>query len=186
MAVINKNLYEKALLEKLRLGDKDIFSLIFSTHYQDLVTFAVTILGDFDKAEEIVQDVFVKLWEEHNTIIIKSSLKSYMLKIVQNKCIDWIRHVKVIQKYNSEVIENHVIFEHSTDSYLLKSELEDLIKDALSILPPEVTETFRMSRDEGLKYYEIAEKLNVSVSTIEVRIGKALDLLRYHLKDYLK
>jgi RNA polymerase sigma-70 factor (ECF subfamily) len=176
---------EKALLDKLVSGDRDAFSVIFSAYYRDLVLFAINIVHDRDTAEEIVQDNFVKIWEERRDLNITASLKSYMLRSVQNRCIDWYRHKKIRQAHSDEVTTSQILFEYDTENYLFGSELESLIKKTLSVIPSDYSEAFRMSREEGLKYSEIAEKLNVSVRTIEVRVSKALHLLREHLKDYL-
>jgi len=179
------NIIETSLVTKLREGDNNAFSVIFTSYYKDLVLFALNFTHNIESAEEIVQDLFVKIWEDHETIIINGSLKSYLLKAVHNKCIDRIRHLKIRQKYNNEVLTNSIDYEYNTDNYLITSELEDLVRTALDKLPPEISQAYRMNRYEGLKYQEIAEKLNVSVRTVEVRIGKALCALRIELQDYL-
>jgi len=178
-------LVEKVLISKLKLGDRFAFSNIFSAYYKDLVLFATRFTYDLCSAEEIVQDTFLKLWEKHETIEVDISLKSYLLRIVQNKCIDWCRHKKVLQMYNNCILESPQYFEYDTDSYVLCSELQKLIENALGKLPESISEAYRLNRDKGLKYHEIAALQNVSVRTIEVRIGKALNILRNHLKDYL-
>jgi RNA polymerase sigma-70 factor (family 1) len=179
------NLYEKILLEKLKADDKTAFSYIFSAYYKDLVLFASTFTNDINTSEEIVQNVFVKFWENRQFISIDKSLKSYLLKTVQNKSIDWLRHLKIRDKYQIDLIQHLDLVENDTENYMLTSELEQSIEKAISQLPEEIAEAFKMSRYDDLKYHEIAEKLNVSVRTIEVRIGKALNLLREQLKDYL-
>ena len=183
--VKQENLIEKVLVSKLKQGNKNAFSVIFIAYYKDLVLFATNFTHEIDSAEEIVQDTFAKIWEEHNAININVSIKSYLFKAVQNKCIDWHRHVKIMQKYSNEVFTNSIDYEYDTDNYLLNSEIVDLIKAALNKLPPEISQAYRMHRYEGLKYHEIAEKINVSVRTVEVRIGKALSSLRDELHDYL-
>ena len=180
-----ENLIEKVLISKLKQGGKDAFSVIFMTYYKDLVLFATNFTHEFDTAQEIVQDTFVKIWEDHDEININVSIKSYLLKSVQNKCIDWLRHVKVQQKFNHEALIDSINYEFNTDNYLINSEIEGLIRDALNKLSPEISQAYRMHRYEGLKYQEIAEKLNVSVRTVEVPIGKALSSLRDELHDYL-
>jgi len=178
-------LVENVLISKLKLGDRFAFSNIFSAYYQDLVMFAARFTRDLNCAEEIVQDTFLRLWEKHETIEIDTSLKSFLLKIVQNKCIDWCRHKKILQIHNNFILENSQYFEYDTDSYVLCSELHKLIENALGKLPASISEAYRLNRDKGLKYHEIAVLQDVSVRTIEVRIGKALHMLRNHLKDYL-
>jgi RNA polymerase sigma-70 factor (ECF subfamily) len=175
---------EREMISKFRNGDISAFTNIFSAYYKDCVVFAARFTIDINIAEEIVQDTFVHLWEEHDSIIIKSSLKSYILKTVNNKCIDWFRHNKIIKVHSDFVLETAIYYEYDTENYILHSELEGKIEEALALLPEEISKVFRMNRFKGLKYQEIAELLGVSVRTIEVRIGKALHLLRSHLKEY--
>jgi RNA polymerase sigma-70 factor (family 1) len=176
---------EKSLLTRLREGDRDAFTIFFTTYYKDLVLFAMNFTRQPEIAEEIVQETFVSLWDDHKVIIITSSLKSYLLRCVQNRCIDWIRHKKIRQKYVEEVTATLETFEYNTDNYVLNSELKDLLKVALGKLSPEIYEAYCLSRYKGLKYKDMAKKLKVSVRTVEVRMGKALSFLREELKDYL-
>lgn len=171
------------LTAKLIEGDEQAFSALFNQYYSDLVLFAHTFLRNRQSAEEIVQDVFMKLWENRRSLIIISSLKSFLLKSVQNRCIDLIRHNRV--KNQTGMPLNSSLFENDTEHYILYSELEKQLEKALKELPEELSWVFRMNRFEGKTYSEIAEAGNVSVRTIEVRIGRALALLRDKLKDYL-
>lgn len=179
-----RSLVEKVLISKLQVGDSNAFSTIFNTYYPDLVIFASRFTHDLNDSEEIVQDTFVTLWTERESLKINKSLKSYLLKTVQNKCIDWYRHKKVIKDHVDSMTKDPPLLTLDTDSYLLYSELNEQIESALDKLPDEFAEAFRMNRYRGLKYHEIANILGVSVRTIEVRIGKALFLLRKYLNDY--
>jgi RNA polymerase sigma-70 factor (ECF subfamily) len=184
--VIKKNLiFELLLIEKLKSGDPDSFSDIFSAYYKDLVFFAYSFTHELSSAEDIVQDTFVKLWDDHEKLNVTVSLKSILLKTIQNKCIDWHRHRKIVNNSGTYIIDNSPLYEYDTDNYVLRSELEEMIEKAIAILPEKFKEAFEMNRFEGLKYQEIANKLNVSVRTIEVRISKALELLRKSLIDFL-
>jgi RNA polymerase sigma-70 factor (family 1) len=177
---------EKKLVEKLKEeGSKNAFSAIFISYYRNLVLYATNYTHETELAEEVVQDVFAKIWENHEVLDIKVSLKAYLLKAVQNRCIDWLRQVEVRRKYKEEYSSNILTYDFNTDNYITNSELESLIRIALDKFPQEIAQAYRMNRNEGLKYHEIAEKLNVSVRTIEDRIGKALCLLRVELRDYL-
>jgi RNA polymerase sigma-70 factor, Bacteroides expansion family 1 len=182
---IKDNSYEKVLLERLKEGDKTAFSCIFTVYYSDLVMFACIFTKNLDISEEIVQNIFVKFWEDRELLTINTSLKSFLLRAVRNRSIDWLRHLKIRDKYSADILETSSDFENDVENYVFASELEHQIEKALTKLPEEISNVFRMNRYDGLKYHEIAEKLNVSVRTIEVRIGKALHLLREHLKDFL-
>ena len=169
----------------MRESDQSSFSVIFTGYYSDLVQFAGTFITDLDTCEDIVQNAFIDFWENRETLIILSSLKSYLLKMIQNRCIDWLRHLKICDRYNSYADHHLPLMENNTENYILRSELEANLEKAFRLLPPKISSAFRMNRQEGLTYHEIAERENVSVRTIEVRIGKALCLLREYLKDYL-
>jgi RNA polymerase sigma-70 factor (ECF subfamily) len=177
-------LVEKVLITRLKAGDYQAFSNIFTAYYKDLVIFSKRYTRDLAPAEEIVQDTYLKLWEIHETLTINTSLKALLLKIVHNKCLDWCRHRKVMQIHHESVMKNSSILNYDTENYLLCSEIQEQIDIALGRMPDELAEAFRMSRHKGLKFCEIADLLGVSVRTIEVRIGKALHLLRNSLRDY--
>lgn len=178
------SLVEKVLISNLKAGDSQAFSNIFNAYYNDLVIFARKFTKDFDSAEEIVQDTFVRFWEERLSIQVNTSLKSYLLKMVQNKCIDLSRHKKIMHLHLKFVIANSPISTYDTDNYILHSELEEQIEAALNSLPAEISAAFRMSRYKGLKYNEIADIFGVSSRTIEVRMSKALQLLHSRLIEY--
>ena len=176
--------FEKIAFEKYKEGDKSAFSSIFIAYYPDLVMFATRFLNDLDSSQEIVQDVFVKFWEDRQKIVIASSLKSYLLKSVQNKCLDWLRHLKITDQYADTILSTSTLLDYNTENYVLRSELEYNIEKILDQLPEEFAIPFRLNRYDGLKYHEIAEKLHVSQRTVEVRIGKALYALRKNLAEY--
>jgi RNA polymerase sigma-70 factor, ECF subfamily len=177
-------LVEKVLISRLNIGDTSAFSFIFNAYYKDLVIFASRFTNDRVNSEEIVEDTFVKLWEEHESLNISVSIKSYLLKTVQNKCIDWYRHRKIMRIHDHLILQSSPRYVYETDNYILQSELQEQIDAALAKLPDEISGAFRMNRYKGLKYHEISKIMGVSVRTIEVRIGRALNLLRNHLKDY--
>jgi len=176
---------EKLLVEKLKGGDKSAFSFLFTGYYSDLVMFAATFLKNVDSSEEIVQDVFLKLWEDRDSIIITTTLKSFLLKLVQNRCLDQFRHIKVRNSYFASVMNSPILLECDTENYILRSEIERIVEKALDKIPYEISEPFKLNRYKGLKYKEIASMMHVSDRTIEVRIGKVLQILRVDLKDYL-
>lgn len=176
---------EHILIEQLKQGDKKAFSLLFNKYYKDLVLFGGNFLPYRNLCEDIVQNVFLKLWKDRESIVIETSLKSFLLKSVQNSCIDEIRHKGVVREHESYSLTFNVSDSIDTEHYILYSNLQGHLKEALNKLPEVCREVFEMSRLEGLKYKEIANKLSVSERTVEVRIGKALALLRQYLKEFL-
>ncbi len=177
--------YEKLLLDNIKKNDKASFSILFTQYYKDLVTFSFGIVRNINTAEEIVQDVFINLWENRASLLIERSLKSYLLKAVQNYSLNWLQHVKVQSRFASYAKDHQLLSGNETENYVLHSELEQNLQQALDKIPPEYAQAFRMNRFENLSYPEIGQKLGVSTRTIEVRISKALSLLREALKDFL-
>jgi RNA polymerase sigma-70 factor (ECF subfamily) len=172
------------LLRKISNGDKNAFGQFFNTFYNDLVFFATRFTYDIDASEEIVQTFFVKFWEERNCIIISTSLKSYLLKSVQNSCLDWIRHRDVRNRYATAATINPILNTNDTENYIFFHELETAIEQHLNAVPTNDAEIFRMNRFEGLTYAQIAKKRQISVRVVELRISKVLKLLRTNLKDF--
>jgi RNA polymerase sigma-70 factor (ECF subfamily) len=176
---------ELYLFAGLKQGNKEAFSLLFKAYYKDLVLFGGNFLPDRAACEDIVQSVFLKLWNDRATLHITFSLKSYLLKSVYNACLDEIRHRNIIQKHESySSYTNNILNEADTGNYILYSDLQKYLHKVLEQMPESYKEAFILSREDGLKYREIAEKLHISERTVEARISKALDLLRKHLKEF--
>jgi len=169
------------VLQKLKEGDKEAFDFIFREYYQNLVWFAMEFILDKDKSEEFVQGVFVKLWQERERIIIDTSLKAYLNKSVQNKCLDFIKHGKIKKEYQELSLRKNTW----TENDFLTFELRTKIKDAVDRLPERTGAIFKLSRYENKKYREIAVELNISIKTVEAHMGKALAALRGELDDWL-
>lgn len=176
--------HEQMLITRLRESDKTAFTFIFNQYYKDLVRFAYTYTRQPDTAEELVQDVFLKIWENRSKLFIETSLKSFLVRSVQNRSIDWLRQQKVRSSYANMIIELPLLTGNETENYVLHSDLETAFRKALAKLPQPYAEAFSLNRFEALSYSDIAARMGVSVRTIEVRVGKALFLLHNELKDY--
>lgn len=173
---------ERILLESLANDSQQAFILIFRKYYIDMIVFAGTYIPEKNVCEDIVQDVFLKMWENRHKLGLHTSLKSYLIKSVHNHCIDELRHCKIEQRYAANIDED--LWERSNEDYLLYSELNRHLGIALSLLPEEERSALIMSRRDGLKYAEIAAHFNVSVRTIENRVSKAISRLRKMLRNF--
>lgn len=176
---------ENYLLVELKNSNKVAYTMLFRNYYKDLVLFAGSILQDKNRSEDIVQNIFLKLWTDRETLNIETSLKSFLLKSIKNACLDEIRHLQVIrahESYTESVFEIDEMID--TENYVLFSDLNTKLTEALNKLPLSYKEAYEMNRFKGLKYKEIARELNVSERTVEVRVSKALVLLRKYLKDF--
>ncbi|MDZ7899311.1 MAG: RNA polymerase sigma-70 factor [Arcicella sp.] len=176
---------DSEILLAIRQGNERVFETVFRKHYQSLCNYANGILKDLDDAEEVVQAIFVKFWEQREAIEINVSLKSYLYKAVHNTCLNRLKHLK-IQDVHKQYVGNFFEDNHDSATDLMdKVELETRIADALEKLPEQCRLIFKMSRFEELKYQEIADRLGLSIKTIENQIGKALKIMRTELSDYL-
>ncbi len=164
-------------------GIEDTFETVFKSHFKSLHAYAHTIIQDESMAEEIVQTVFLKLWEAKERMTIHTSLKAYLYKSVYHESLNYLKHKKVRRKYMEEAMAEYK-HQHAELSEADK-ELRLHLKHALQQLPEKCRTVFQLSRFEGLKYQEIADELGISLKTVEAHIGKAMKLLRIKLADFL-
>ncbi len=171
--------------EKIRTGDIRAYEALFRKYYQALVNYGFGLLKDREEAEEMVQQVFVNVWNKREEIVIQSSVQAYLYRAVNNLCMNRIRHLKVRDAHRNEVeYTASRSYEHSAQ-VLISKELTKKIQESVSRLPEKCREIFEMSRFEGLSYAEIADALGVSVKAVEKHMSKALKTLRHELAEYL-
>lgn len=175
---------DEDLLRGLSLGNEKSFDSIFKLYYKDLLLYAGAYICERQVCEDIVQSLFMQLWYDRAKLAIGTSLKSYLLMSVRNRCIDYMRHQYVQRDYFDYIVENSVLCDSDTENYVLYSELHSHIKEAINKLPKSQKEVFVLSRIKGIKYKEIAQRLNISERTVEVRISEALKCLRILLRDF--
>ena len=168
---------------RIRQGDVQQFESLFRSSYVSLVRYARTLIKDQDTAEEIVQDLFYRLWKDREKLEIESSLNGYLFRSVHNRCLHYIEHVKVVERHAEEMLHGFQENPESPSDILNYKELQAKIASILEKLPERCGRIFCMSRFEGLKYNEIAEKLSVSVKTVESNMGRALKEFRKELAE---
>lgn len=174
---------DSEIIRRIRKGDVGQFESLFRSSYVSLVRYAKTLIRDHDTAEEIVQDLFFRLWKDKENLKIESSLNGYLYRAVHNRCLHYIDHIRVVEKYEQEMT---VIPQESAEipsDILSYKELQAKIAGILERLPERCAKIFCMNRFEGLKYSEIAEKLSVSVKTVEANMGRALKEFRKALAE---
>ncbi|MBN1986034.1 MAG: RNA polymerase sigma-70 factor [Prolixibacteraceae bacterium] len=176
---------ETFLINGIKTQNKIVFDFIFHYYYSGLCAFAEKITGNTDTAEDIVQDLFVTLWIKNEQIAISSSLKNYLFTSVKNRSLDFLKHEKTKAKRLNVLDESAELPENLSSLWFAESELTKVIEACLKKLPPRCREIFVMSRFEGLKNQEIADKLGISKRTVELQISNALKSLRCNLTPYL-
>ena len=175
---------EEKLFKRIKKGDINQFEVLFKEYYERLCQFAVKYVKSVEQSEEVVQDTFYNIWKNRNTLNIKTSIKAYLFTAVRNNCLQVIRTKTLDVKYEN-YYKTHFTNESVSPSDVLNAkELSSVINKAFNSLPDRCREIFKMSRDEGLKYHEIAAKLSISIKTVEANMGKALKHFRSYLKDY--
>jgi len=174
---------DKELFKKLKEGDKPAFKVLFQKYYSVLCHFAFQFLHDNEMAEETVQELFVHIWEKRKSLNIETSVKHYFFRSIRNQCLNQIQHQKIRKHYASKMMESSH-HEIDPEQYFMEVDLVKRIEKSIESLPPKRQEIFRLSREKGLKYKEIANELNISVKTVEAQMGLALKYLRDELKEF--
>ena len=162
--------------------DRDAFERYFRTHFEALVNFALGYLNDRDTAVDVVQEVFINFWNKRESISEDQNVKSYLFTSVKHRCLNYIRDHK---KFRSRFLDVELELEVPVDApdKLEQDEVAGKIEEALNKLPEKCRQVFELSRFEELKYREIAERMNISVKTVEAQMSKALRILSKELKD---
>jgi RNA polymerase sigma-70 factor (ECF subfamily) len=173
------------IFELIKNSDRNAYEQLFKMYYTPLVSFARNIIRDTDAAEDLVQEVFVKIWERKHTIEIKTSVKAYLYMAVKNHCLNKLKTEQRNAFLNDEMADDVRVATNNTEEYSNTIELSKHIDNALNLLPPKCAVIFKMSRFEDKTYKEIAESLELSVKTVENQMGKALSIMRGALSPYL-
>ncbi len=172
------------LITKLTQGDAGAFEVLFKLHYTRLTLFANRFVNDLPVAEEIVADVFTDLWERGHEVTFSTSVSSYLYKMVQNRCLNYLKHQKIENLYVAYLEKNNLFDEvrNAVENGYEEKELARQIKAAINTLPEKCREIFVLSRFSDMKYKEIASQLNISPKTVERQVSIALEKLRQTLK----
>jgi RNA polymerase sigma-70 factor, ECF subfamily len=173
--------------DQLELASKGrlSFETVFKNHFKNLHIYAIALVKDETDAEEIVQQVFYRLWEKKAHLQIQTSVTAYLYKAVYNASLNFLKHQKVKTNYQLYAVKNSQSTPTPAAEKIQLTELQNSLSKALNDLPPQCGLIFRMSRYDDLKYQQIATKLGLSVKTVENQMGKALKILREKLVDFL-
>ena len=185
MNVLSMALNQSQLADLLAQKNEAAFEQVFKEHFKNLHAYAINLVQEEAAAEEMVQNVFLKLWDRGEQFNFHSTVAAYLYRAVHNECLNYLKHEKVKASYHHYAKHDQHVSGDSASGKVLATELEQKIKTALNELPEQCRTIFQLSRFEELKYQEIADKLSLSVKTVEAQMGKALRLMRIKLADYL-
>ena len=181
---------ETVLLDEIKRGDGQAFHCLFSRYYRRLLGYASRFVDDYMVAEDLVQDSFARLWEKRE-MLESVSLSSLLFTIVRNNCINYLKRQALVDVRSVDWLENldgeerlyNLDFCPDVEMTLLYKELMAQIPQVLEQLPPRSREIFLMSRRQGLKNREIAERLAISTTAVEKHIKRALEAFEHHFKE---
>lgn len=172
---------DKEICHQLQNDDKDILKHLFDIYYENLVRYSISLISSNEVAEEIVQDVFVNIWNNRKQFNIESSLKSYLFTSVRNRSINHLKskYQKVKHQDISETrnLQDALL----ADQNIQAEQLNEIISEAINQLPEKCRIIFNLSRNSDLTYNEIANKLNISNRTVQAQIGIAIIRIKNHL-----
>ena len=165
------------IVKRIKRSDKKAFNMLFHIFQQSLYNFILMKAKDTQVAEDILQDVFLKVWEKRKNIDDKKSFKSFLYTIANNMVINHFKHNQIINKHHNGIIKT-IDFSISPDQIMDAKELQLKYEEGISEMSVKAKEVFIMSRVDGLTYKEISERLNISIKTVESHMMKALSILR--------
>jgi len=169
------------LIALLKQDDISAFTAIHSRYYGVLYQHAYKRLSDRDAVKDILQELFIHLWDQRRSIELKGNLQSYLCLVVRNKVLNVFKHEKIKSNYISSLINFEETCQSTTDENLRNKELVALVKAEVSALPPKMRLIFELSRDSNLSHNEIAEKLEISSLTVRKQVNNSLKILRARL-----
>jgi len=174
------------LLKGIRENDKKSLEKLFRKLYTRLRNYANTIINSQDDAEDIVQEVFFKLWTNRHELDERKSIQTFLFVCTRNSCLNWLKHKKTENDYArimALVYTNDPGVLTPLES-LVAGDIESDFYKVLDDLPQQCRKIFELNRFEGLKYHEIALKLNISIKTVETQMSRALVKIRFRLKSH--
>lgn len=191
MAQDNSN-HDNYYLQEVKSGNEEAFKAIFDQYYDGMCLYAESIIRNHQVSEEIVEDIFIYLWSNIGEMPILTSLKSYLYRSVHNNCLKFIEKEKSRNKH-FEVADYlwedaDILFPFNEDiplSGIIIKEIETKAEEVLQSLPDQCREIYILNRFKNLTYSQIAEKLDISVSTVKTQMGRAFQKFRENLKEYL-
>lgn len=173
------------LIHQINTSSELVFEKVFKKYFKALQNYAFTILNDLDVAEEIVQNVFLKIWEKKEKLPIDATVSGYLYKSVYHESLNWLRHEKVKFSHQQHTLYSMQNETDNASERIRTKQLEEHLQKALNELPEKCRTIFQMSRFDELRYREIAEELGISIKTVESQMGKALSLMRTKLVEFL-
>ena len=175
---------ERSLILRLIEGDEDAFCELYATYKNRLIYFAMRFLKSREYAEDVFQDAFTVVWQSRRFINPDASFSSYLYTIMRNRILNQLRNAANEEKLKESILSQALDYTEDTKREVMLNDLKSLISHALQQLTPRQREIFEMSREAQLSHKEIADKLGISVNTVQEHISPSLKLIRTYLIKY--
>lgn len=169
---------EQELVSRLKADDETAFKLLYDNYWEQLFISAYNLLKKKEICEDILQEIFINIWNNRKNLEIRTSLKGYLHTCVFHKVYDYFRKNKNV--FNEEFFENidSRVQNSNPESKLIYKELVNQINATVELLPEKCQEVYKLSREKQLSHKEIAQHLNTSTKNVEAHITKALKLIK--------
>jgi RNA polymerase sigma-70 factor (ECF subfamily) len=177
------NVDDSLLVTRIRQDDKYAFKSLYQRYSKKIYFFSLKYLGNNIEAEELVQSVFINVWEKRNYLDPTNSVKSYIYKAAANYIYNYLKKKSIHARFVDSQINKDEVLTNLTYEQVLFNDLEKSINSIVGILPPQQQKIFQLNRNEGLTNDEIASKLDLSVRTVENQMYRALKTIRIILKE---
>jgi len=177
-----RSLEDELLLSFVRKGKTEAFRALYERYWESLYAHAKAMTSCEDTAKDIVQELFVELWDKRRTLNVQVSLKAYLYRVVRNKVLNTYAQNKIHEKYVFSLSQYSEVGENRTDHLLRENLVRKRLDDEISALPGKMRQIFEMSRNENKTHKEIAEELNISDKTVKKQVSNALKILKSKLE----
>lgn len=183
---------KRRLIKKKKTNEEEDFEVVFRKYFTKLVYFAMEYVADFETAREITQETMVTLWDKRHELNLKKDLSGYLYTLVKNRALNHLKHQLAIKKYQNyaqhrylDYLLNQTALNNFSFNYIEYKQLSKAIQEAVDSLPEKCKNVFIMSRYDGFSHREIAEKMNISVKTIENHIAVAIKKIKRHIFEFI-
>jgi RNA polymerase sigma-70 factor (ECF subfamily) len=172
---------EKILLERIASGDRKAFNQLHTAHIGNVYNYIYLFTKSKDETEEILQEVFVSIWENREKLEVVRSFKHYLFRAAKNKLINHIRHSRIKNRVLAEIGQHATGIMESPDDQLTYKEYHRLLQEAIEILPPKRKQIFKLNIEDGASFDQIADQLEISKSVVKKQFYQASNFVREYL-----
>jgi RNA polymerase sigma-70 factor (ECF subfamily) len=178
-----KNINDADLAHRIKFGEKEAFQELYGRYVQKIYHFSLSYLNNETDAEELVQDVFLKVWEKREMLDSSQNIKAYIFKIAINTIYDFIRRKNIESAFNDFAKENYETSSNNTWDTVILEEMKTVLNKLVCKMPEQRRRVYTLSKEKGFSNEEIAIKLNLSKRTVENQLYRAISFLKVQLKN---